>query len=859
MRVGRVTSLVLSLLIPVAFVAGGDVRIAGAVVSASHPTVTPSSTPCASSAAVVSGPTHIGRFWGIVRPRIIGPSTGHCLSSVTSTSSMARSPLSVATGAATLVYNSGSLMGTTSGTPVTVTPVFWTPAGYSSSFTAGYESLIEQYLTDVAHDSGSLTNVYSVLQQYTNASSQPINYNIVAGAPIIDTTALPTSGCTPDTGAPACITDSQIQSEVATLKTANGLANDFNHIVIMYLPPTLEACFGAANLAGGGQCSVVGSQGSFCGYHSAIAATNSIYAVMPYAVTPSSGPTCSVTQTPNGNIDADSEISVTSHELSEAMSDPTSGGWFATSNTNEIGDNCNFIFDLPTGGASGAYYDQTINGHHYYTQEEYSNADGTCIQGTDYMVSFDPNGATASVTSQLAAYNTTTALTSNTFTRAGYTFTGWNTISGGGGTAYTNGQNYTFSASTTLYAQWSTNTTDTITFNAEGGSAVSPMSGLDGTTITLPSAPTYAGHTFNGWFVASAGGSALTSPYTLAGSTTLYAQWSVASAVTITVTFDANGGVGAMATESQNYNVGALLSGNAFSRTGYTFVGWNTTPNGTGLFYADGAMYPFSVNVTLYAQWSAQIFTVSFDANGGTGTMTSEMGSANTSSLLNANTFTRTGYTFVGWNSAANGSGAAFSNDASYTFTTSVTLYAQWRSSGPVAQAPLIIVTTSGLAGRPLTLVISGGSGSGAVTFAVTDGTAQGCSITGSVLSVTHAGTCVVVATKASDATYLATSSSDTTILMKSPPPTPAIVVRVTFESGSSALSASDVRALTLDVKRYSAGDVVTITASAWRNPSLSRARALAVERFVLARARVHVVLRETSGRANVAVVVARA
>ena len=64
-----------------------------------------------------------------------------------------------------------------------------------------------------------------------------------------------------------------------------------------------------------------------------------------------------------------------------------------------------------------------------------------------------------------------------------------------------------------------------ITFNSEGGSAVSSMSGPEGTTITLPAAPTYAGYNFDGWFLAASGGSALSSPYTLTTSLTLYAQW----------------------------------------------------------------------------------------------------------------------------------------------------------------------------------------------------------------------------------------------------------------------------------------------------------------------------------------------
>jgi Listeria-Bacteroides repeat domain (List_Bact_rpt) len=88
---------------------------------------------------------------------------------------------------------------------------------------------------------------------------------------------------------------------------------------------------------------------------------------------------------------------------------------------------------------------------------------------------------------------------------------------------------YTLTGSTTLYAQW----TDTLTFNSEGGSAVAAVTGLDGTTVTLPAAPTWAGHSFAGWFLAPSGGTARSSPYTLTGSTTLYAQWT-ASSQTIT-------------------------------------------------------------------------------------------------------------------------------------------------------------------------------------------------------------------------------------------------------------------------------------------------------------------------------------
>jgi uncharacterized repeat protein (TIGR02543 family) len=88
------------------------------------------------------------------------------------------------------------------------------------------------------------------------------------------------------------------------------------------------------------------------------------------------------------------------------------------------------------------------------------------------------------------------------------------------------------------------------------------------------------------------------------------------------------------------------------------------------------ASYPFNASVTLYAQWTALTYTVTFNANGGTGTMTPETGSA--PAALTANAFTRAGYSFAGWTTAANGSGTAYADKASYLFNASVTLYAQW-------------------------------------------------------------------------------------------------------------------------------------------------------------------------------------
>lgn len=86
------------------------------------------------------------------------------------------------------------------------------------------------------------------------------------------------------------------------------------------------------------------------------------------------------------------------------------------------------------------------------------------------------------------------------------------------------------------------------------------MSGPDGSAITLPGAPTYAGYTFNGWFAAASGGTALTSPYTLVGTVTLYAQWTVLRTSTLTLTLTSTSGTyGAPPSRSPRAGARALV------------------------------------------------------------------------------------------------------------------------------------------------------------------------------------------------------------------------------------------------------------------------------------------------------------
>ena len=120
------------------------------------------------------------------------------------------------------------------------------------------------------------------------------------------------------------------------------------------------------------------------------------------------------------------------------------------------------------------------------------------------------------------------------------------------------------------------------------------------------------------------------------------------------------------------------LSTNAFSRTGYAFAGWNSAADGSGTAYADGATDAFTANQTLFAQWALNAsYSVTFDGNDSTaGLMAPETNFM--PSPLSTNAFSRTGYAFAGWNSAADGSGTAYADGATDAFTANQTLFAQW-------------------------------------------------------------------------------------------------------------------------------------------------------------------------------------
>jgi len=256
--------------------------------------------------------------------------------------------------------------------------VYWQPSG-APAYPADYEAGLNQYFIDIAHDSGRATNVDSVSTQYNDAFGNVANYTSAFGGALQDTDAYPPDICL---NAPICITDSQLTAELSDFIDANHLPRDLAHEYFLFTPPGVEVCQDDA----GTGCSVNAFPNpAFCAYHGfSLSQPTFIYSVDPYVV---GNPRCEDGNHPNGRTsDGELQGGVT-HEHNESITDPTVTAW--TDYVNglvtgyELGDKCEWgpITGAPLGTApNGSPYNQVINGHLYWYQEEWSNRDQQCMQ-----------------------------------------------------------------------------------------------------------------------------------------------------------------------------------------------------------------------------------------------------------------------------------------------------------------------------------------------------------------------------------------------------------------------------------------------------------------------------------------------
>jgi PKD repeat protein len=292
--------------------------------------------------------------------------------------------------------------------------VLWSPAGLGA-YPAGYVSGLETFFTDLAHDSGGHQNVDSVSGQYNDLTGAFAQYKTTFGGALVDTNPYPPTECPAAAPVTACLTDPQIQTELTQFVTSRGLKTDLSHEYFLLTPPGVETCFSSDATASFGGCSAgePSNLAFFCAYHQ----NTSLSPMLLYANDPfdATNPLCQDGNNPNGI--ADGEINGgLSHEQNESVTDPLANdAWTNGAGANqgqEVGDQCVGQMGTPLGTHNGAKYNQVINGHFYWFQEEWSNQTHSCLQrltpsparpharftvtaGSGLTLNFDAHGSSA--------------------------------------------------------------------------------------------------------------------------------------------------------------------------------------------------------------------------------------------------------------------------------------------------------------------------------------------------------------------------------------------------------------------------------------------------------------------------------
>jgi uncharacterized protein (TIGR02145 family)/uncharacterized repeat protein (TIGR02543 family) len=339
-------------------------------------------------------------------------------------------------------------------------------------------------------------------------------------------------------------------------------------------------------------------------------------------------------------------------------------------------------------------------------------------QNPTYTVTYNGNGNTGgTVPTDANAYeqgaNVTVIANTGSLVKTSFTFAGWNTAADGSGTSYAGGETFNIgAANVTLYAKWTQNPTYSVTYNGNGntGGTVPADSNAyeQGASVTVKANTgnlTKTGFTFAGWNTAADGsGTSHAGGETFNignANVTLYANWT--QNPTYTVTYNGSGSTsGGVPTDANAYEQGASVTVKAntgnLAKTGFTFTGWNTAADGTGTSYAAAATFTMgAANVTLYAKWTqSPTYAVTYNGNGSTsGSAPADVNAylqgATVTVLGNTGNLAKTGFTFAGWNTAADGSGTSYAVAATFAMgSANVTLYAKW------TQSPTYTVTYSG-------------------------------------------------------------------------------------------------------------------------------------------------------------------
>ena len=315
------------------------------------------------------------------------------------------------------------------------------------------------------------------------------------------------------------------------------------------------------------------------------------------------------------------------------------------------------------GRSAAASSSYTVSDNHYLLYAQWTPV--------SYTVTYDSNGGGTNPTERTHVIGEIFTLASAP-TKTGYDFAYW---SDGGSTHYNAGGTYLVGTQNiALQAQWTPQVyVITYDFNGGTGNPISPTNYTFGTpAATLPSAGiTRQDYTFSGWS-SSATASTGVLNFTPSGNIQLHAVW-VTSIYRLT--FDAGSGFSDTATAK--VTIGQAIALPSATRANYTLLGWSTQQSG-GTARAAGSSFTPSADATLFAQWTLQIFTVTFDGNHGTPSQTSATMTYGSSTPIALPSATRSNYVFNGWYSDPSAGYLIGAASANYSPTSSMTAFAHW-------------------------------------------------------------------------------------------------------------------------------------------------------------------------------------
>ena len=282
-------------------------------------------------------------------------------------------------------------------------------------------------------------------------------------------------------------------------------------------------------------------------------------------------------------------------------------------------------------------------------------------QNVKYTVTFNTNGGSIINSVEVNANGVITGVSAPT--KEGYTFVGW----------YLDALlqddfnlSSTITANLTLYAKWQINEY-TVTYNTDGGSTVASQTVKYNDLLTKPEDPTKDGKKFAGWYSDSSYSTVYDFNSPVKGNITLYAKW--VDEDKFNVSFNTNGG-SAIASQEVAPN-GKLNPVNNPTKEGYTFAGWYSDIDLTESF--DIANTPITESITLYAKWTINQYTVTYEVNGGSAVESDKVDY--NSVVVKPENPTKEGYTFKGWYTDSN---LQTAYDFNTKVTDNLTLYAKW-------------------------------------------------------------------------------------------------------------------------------------------------------------------------------------